>query len=198
MSRCGAVLFLLGMVQVGFVTAVACRSLKWNEDTLAGELVCSVDPSQCPEQISYDKDTDQALFQPYKVLYEKITGRSAERPRFYFADLSPYHQPNSLNRIVGICDLNRGHVFVEKSSWEKLGEVQREMLMLHELSHCVAKVRHNPAEEEIERACRQKENGTRSCFTKRPLSLMHPSLFHEDLYLIFKEQYHADLLLMHQ
>lgn len=80
-----------------------------------------------------------------------------------------------LGNVVGLCRItsNRIRIYLDKDAWERYDDVRREMLMFHELGHCVLDLDHNRS---------TMLNGT-------PLSIMYPNLFSPYTYNKYRPQY---------
>lgn len=195
-------LWLLGCLSGGLIAS--CRSTAWNERPLAPltdrfvrNFNCSVSGKDCPAKVQYDAATDQSLFSNLRSMYEGIARRSTRSQKFYFADLTPYEQKDDFARVVAVCDKKRRDIFIDRLLWEQTDSLTQEILILHELGHCVGNLGHNENLLSIERRCKKKAETSLICFVERPQSIMHPHLFHSDLYDMFREEYHSDLRQMH-
>lgn len=77
--------------------------------------------------------------------------------------------------VVGLCydTNNRTNIYISKKEWESYDTYQREMLMFHELGHCILQLGHDRSQDRV----------------GRPLDLMFPFNFDSDLYLENREYY---------
>jgi hypothetical protein len=182
----------------------ACRSALWDEgplqpfvERMARNVNCSLKGKDCPVRVQYDESTDQSLFAEFRDLYGSITGQSAQAQRFYFGDLAPYQKGGGSAQVVAVCDKKRNDIFIDRSVWEQTESSTQELLVLHEMGHCLGDLGHNDTLLTFERRCMKKSESALICFVERPESVMHPLLFHPDLYKMFRAEYHEDLRNMH-
>lgn len=114
----------------------------------------------------------------YAELYFRITD-AAPVPRidFAFADLSYLATPSE--RYVGLCDDAAGTplVTLDPEYWAESDEIQREILVLHELGHCVGDIEHDS------------QRWPDNC----PVSIMFPKVLTSDCYRRHKFEYWRDL-----
>lgn len=114
----------------------------------------------------------------YVEAFEKYS-RQYNRP-IKIADLVLDTEDDLGGSIVAQCRLfgtATPHIVVSKRLWEYSTEVEKEMIILHEISHCILKRGHLETKD---------VNGI-------PISLMYPYVLEERVYLERKEAYLKEL-----
>jgi hypothetical protein len=73
-------------------------------------------------------------FAPYVELFERMYGEPIEVPIMLTSD------KDTLNEALGICYIYQDdtrEIFIDEAQWYELSQVEQEMLILHELGHCI-------------------------------------------------------------
>ena len=121
---------------------------------------------------------DERQTEPYLKMFQAemmLRGLNFEYPR----ELRIYVTKNLTKRFadgtIGLCSKssNRIRIYLDQDAWNKYDHVGREMLMFHELGHCVLDLPHNMA---------AMVDGT-------PYSIMYPSLFSSYIYSRYRATY---------
>lgn len=115
-------------------------------------------------------------FIPYVLSFEKYSGKQVEAIRIRFANL------DYMPKVTGICyrtkfKLGISTIKIDSYYWEKATDNEKEMLIWHELGHCVLNKDHNNS------------IGNRGC----PISIMYFSGFPEFCYVNYKRHYIKEL-----
>jgi hypothetical protein len=119
-----------------------------------------------------------------ELAYTRVRGYCQAPIDVGFGNLKNLELKNkSEGQVVGLCiGTKRPMVLFDREYWHFASPVERQMLALHEFGHCLLNLEHNEAMIEIDNR-------------KQPASLMHPSLFGDNLYIEMKDYYINELFL---
>lgn len=185
--------------------AMACGYQAGQTVDPAEKVGCRYNDGKCAILRGVDADlaTDQSQFDVYRELYTAITGQSARQTAVYFASLTALDSAaqtgvvgdtQNRNITMAICDPNSGIIYVDRMLWaERASPTRRELLMLHELGHCVSGLQHDGAMEHIDTLCSAENAHETVCASSRPVTLMHAVLVPDTIYERYKAAYHEEL-----
>jgi hypothetical protein len=128
-----------------------------------------------PQEKQAETGTYLRLFQSEMKL-RNVTVTAPRNFRIYITE----NLYNKYNEVVGMCHIKSDRVFVyiDKELWyDKLDSLGREILLFHELGHCLMGLPHD----------------MRSFRSGQPYNLMYPTLFDPTRYATSRNQYLNEL-----
>ena len=81
---------------------------------------------------------DQEEFLEYRQSYEEMTGRNTDHIEILFGDFS-----NKKSTVNGFCSSEYNVIRISEKRWNLISETTKEVLIIHELGHCDADLRHD-------------------------------------------------------